>query len=689
MSRADKDAVRSANPVERTIPELLGEQPIQVGGELKVRCPWHEDKRPSLRINPIKGVWHCDPCRKGGDVFEFVQEFNKVDFPTALEILEQRAGGRSRIDTATRRIVATYDYRDEANVLLYQTVRYEPKDFRQRRPHGHGEWVWKVDDVRRVLYRLPELQGREAVLVLEGEKDVDRAWQVGLPATCNVGGAGKWRDEYSEQLAAAGTKRVVVVPDQDAPGRSHADGVARSCLGAGLTVRMVPLPDLSEKGDLSDYLATHSKADLVAVLKAAPAYAPPPEPSSSVFAEIAADREDEDDPAPVSTWPAPLSRAAYVGIFGDVVDALAPQTEADPAALLVQLLTMFGNVIGRTAHFRVEADTHYLNLFLALVGASSKGRKGVSAGRALRLFGPVDEGWTKDRQGSGLSSGEGLIHAVRDALEVQKPVRVSGRIVDYETVIEDHGVADKRLYVNEAELASVLKVMMREGNTLSPIVRNAWDGQTLRTMTKNSPLKATGPHISVVGSISQHEVRRYLDATESANGFGNRFLWVCVKRAQYLPDGGGFVPLDPLVERLRVLVSAAREAGEMQRDAAARRLWHEEYRRLSAGRPGLLGSITGRAEAQTMRLACLYTLGDGARTVGERHLRAALEVWRYCFDSAAYVFGEALGDTKADAGGAQDRPRAGAVAFRDDEGRLSGERQRRRTVPPARHPAGG
>jgi hypothetical protein len=645
----DREAVRRASPLERIIPGLLGEHAIEVGAELKVRCPWHEDKRPSLRIDPAKQTWYCDPCHTGGDVFRFVERHQGLDFPAALRFLAERAGMTPDPPAGTNghglgRIVAEYSYRDEAGVARYQSVRFDPKDFRQRRPDGKGGWIWNLKDVRRVLYRLPELQGREAVVLVEGEKDVHAIEAVGLPATCNVGGAGKWREDDTAQLVAAGAKRVRIIPDNDRVGRDHAEAIARSCHAAGLDVRIVPLPDVPDKGDVSDFLGTHSSDDLRALLKAAPPYVPTAVPTGD-------DGDDlEADPAlPTHAWPASLSRAAYLGIFGDIVDALAPETEADPAALLIQMLAMFGNVIGRTAHFRVEADVHYLNLFVGLVGESAKGRKGVSTGHAARLFRTVDDLWMTDRHSSGLSTGEGLIFVVRDPLEKKVPVKEKNRPTgEYDTVIEDHGVADKRLFVNEAELASTLKVMVREGNTLSPVIRNAWDGTTLRTMTRNCPLKATDPHVSLVGSIVRDELRRHLDATESANGFANRFLWICVRRAQYLPDGGAPVRIDALVARLRALVAQARETGELKRDAATRALWHQVYRPLSAGRPGLLGSITARAEAQVMRLACLYALGDGARCVGVAHLRAALEVWRYAYDSAGYIFGEALGDPKAD-----------------------------------------
>jgi putative DNA primase/helicase len=167
-----------------------------------------------------------------------------------------------------RHAVAHYDYRDESGTLLYQVVRFEPKDFRPRRPDGNGGWTWNLNDVRRVPYRLPDLAGRDSVLVVEGEKDAEAAAALGFAATCNVGGAGKWRDDYTRQLVAAGVRRVWVVPDNDAPGRAHADSVVRSCRAAQIDARVVWLPDVPEKGDLSDYLKERGKDDLDALLAA-------------------------------------------------------------------------------------------------------------------------------------------------------------------------------------------------------------------------------------------------------------------------------------------------------------------------------------------------------------------------------------------------------------------------------------
>jgi hypothetical protein len=343
-----------------------------------------------------------------------------------------------------------------------------------------------------------------------------------------------------------------------------------------------------------------------------------------------------------------LKPAAYHGVLGEIVQAIEPQTEADPAAILFQLLTMFGNVIGRTPHFRVSADVHHLNLFTAIVGTTAKGRKGMSRGQAQRVFECIDTDWMRDCFTSGLSSGEGLIWAVRDPITKQHPIKEKGRVIDYETVTEDSGIADKRLLVIESEFASTLKVMMREGNTLSPVIRQAWDGDALRTLTKTSSARATDPHISLIVHVTAEELRRNLDATEAANGFGNRFVWVLSRRSKELPHGGAFVALGRCAQTLMTAVAAAREITTLQRDRAANALWERLYGPLSAGRPGMLGHMTSRAEAQVMRFACLYALADVSAVVTVPHLEAAKELWRYAFASAGWLFGDRLGDPVAD-----------------------------------------
>lgn len=331
--------------------------------------------------------------------------------------------------------------------------------------------------------------------------------------------------------------------------------------------------------------------------------------------------------------------------------AFAPHTEADPAALLLDLLISFGNVIGRNSYFVADGAEHYPNLFAVLVGNSSKGRKGTSRAHIARLFASFEDGWASERVQAGLSSGEGLIWAVRDPIIKREPVKEKGRFTgEYDEIEADSGVKDKRLLVTEGEFANVLRVLGREGNNLSAIIRQAWDTGSLRTLTKNSPAKASGAHISILGHITRDELRRFLSSTEAGNGFGNRFLWLCVRRSKCLPEGGRIHEVD-LGEPLRHLQEAMTFGSvrrRVERDDDARAIWLEVYPDLSEGKPGLFGSVTSRAEAQVMRLAMIYALLDCSPVIRSEHLMDALALWEYCEQSARYIFGDALGDPIAD-----------------------------------------
>jgi hypothetical protein len=353
---------------------------------------------------------------------------------------------------------------------------------------------------------------------------------------------------------------------------------------------------------------------------------------------------------PKSVWPEPMGPKAYHGVAGELVRIIEPHTEADSAALLIQFLVAFGNCIDQGPHFLAEADEHHFNLFAVLVGDSSKGRKGTSWGHIERLFKVLRKSWSEACIHSGLSSGEGLIWAVRDAIEKTEPIKVKGKVTGYQQIITDPGVTDKRALILEAEFASTLRVLGREGNTLSPIIRNAWDGKNLETMTKNNQAKATKPHISMIAHITKDELNRYLGDAEKGNGFANRFLWVCVKRSKYLPEGGRLKDsdLDPIIKKLGDVFYFADSASEIKRDDNARKLWIQIYNKLSKGNPGLSGAVTSRAEAQVMRLACLYAVLDQSNFIRVEHLRAGLEVWKYTEASAKYIFGDSSGDPVVD-----------------------------------------
>jgi hypothetical protein len=191
--------------------------------------------------------------------------------------------------------------------------------------------------------------------------------------------------------------------------------------------------------------------------------------------------------------------------------------------------------------------------------------------------------------------------------------------------------------------------MAREGNTLSPTIRQAWDGDRLRTMTKNSPTRATGAHISIVGHVTKSELLRHMSDTEAANGFANRFLWLMVRRSKELPFGGGAIgELADLTSRLESAVRFSRRPRWIRWGETARGVWEKVYGPLSAGKPGLFGAVVGRAEAQTLRLAALYAVMDESEAIEYEHLSAALALWGYAEESARYAFEDATGDPVAD-----------------------------------------
>jgi 5S rRNA maturation endonuclease (ribonuclease M5) len=205
------------------------------GGGWVARCPAHDDKDPSLSIHESDGkvLVKCF----AGCTTESVCAALSLDL---RDLFDER-------DVA--KIAAEYDYTDENGELLFQVVRFEPKAFRQRRPDGRGGWSWNLNGARRVLYRLREVLPAQSVLVVEGEKDAEVARELGLVATCNAGGAGKWREEYSDFLRG---KRVAIISDADEPGRKHAQQVARLIHGKAASVRVLELPGAK---DLSEWVA--------------------------------------------------------------------------------------------------------------------------------------------------------------------------------------------------------------------------------------------------------------------------------------------------------------------------------------------------------------------------------------------------------------------------------------------------
>ncbi len=347
-------------------------------------------------------------------------------------------------------------------------------------------------------------------------------------------------------------------------------------------------------------------------------------------------------PSPAKDRPAgpTLAPEALYGLAGDVVRAFAPHTEADPAGLLANTLTGFGNMVGPGPHALVGRTRHPAKLYAAIVGPSGKGRKGTARAEIRPLLEQADPDWGRRCIASGLASGEGLMHRLRDEVR------------DAKGEITEAGTADKRLLVVEAEFARVLAVAGRDSSTLSMQLRDFWDSDRAQSLAKNDPMVASGTHVSMLVEITCEELLRRLTETEGRNGFANRYLYWYVRRAQYLPHGGRLDPrtFDELAERVGETAKQARKIRAMHRSPDANEYWDLVYPELEAETEegGLAAAVTDRGAAQTLRLSVVYALLDGSAMIDLPHLQAAYAVWRYCEASALEIFGDALGDEVAD-----------------------------------------
>jgi hypothetical protein len=367
---------------------------------------------------------------------------------------------------------------------------------------------------------------------------------------------------------------------------------------------------------------------------------------------VAAGHEVPDMQTDGQNWPESMNDSAFHGLAGDFVRLVLPETEADPQALLVAFLIGFGCMIGRKPFYQVESTRHGMNEFAVIVGETSKSRKGTATDRAMDILARVDGEFMASRRRSGLSSGEGLIQAVRDAREEDVQIKDKSGPQRFERQVVDTGEPDKRLLVIESEYASVLQQSGRDGNILSAILRDSWDGKTLRVLARSNKDSCQDPHIAVLGNITIEELQRLLTTNDKANGFGNRVLWCCARRSKKLPHGGR--PLDEA--KLKVLICSlqsaldfAKNAGRVRFDVESARAWESAYEVLTESADGIFGSMTARAEAHVIRLASLYSLLDSSETICLPHLKAAQEVWAYCEDSVRVIFGDGLGDETADA----------------------------------------
>lgn len=329
------------------------------------------------------------------------------------------------------------------------------------------------------------------------------------------------------------------------------------------------------------------------------------------------------------------------GLIGDVINEIHPLIESNKESLIIQLLTCFGNCIGRNPYFLAGSDKHFGNLFVLLVGRSSRGRKGQSFNIIKNLFEDIDTEWTQNNLAKGLSSSEGLIYRIRDDVEID----------DDSGVQINRGVIDKRLLCVESEFSSVLRQSQRDGNTLSQIIRDAWDSLKLATLTKNSPLVVTDPMISIIGHITIAELLKCMSQTDMQNGFSNRFIFIKAEADKLLPDPPQMnqATKSLIVAEIKKSIEEARKIGRVEFDSdKTRQYWNDYYLSVNQVDASLVGALTSREEPQIRRLAMIIALFNRKESIDLDSLMFAIEIFRYSKDSLHEVYGKSTGDNFSD-----------------------------------------
>lgn len=325
-------------------------------------------------------------------------------------------------------------------------------------------------------------------------------------------------------------------------------------------------------------------------------------------------------------WPT-LDAVAMRGVIGDTVTTISPESEADPAAIALELIAALGNCISAGPHMVADGAVHACRFYVCICGRSAKGRKGAAKAQAHSVMRYVDEQWTRRRVVSGVVSGEAMVATVAAPVDPEEENR------------GDRG--DPRALFHEAEFARLLTIGSREGSTLSAVVRDAWDRSDLSIVARTNPVHAENAHVGIVGHITLDELRKRLTDTDTSNGFANRFLFAVVRRSQRLSSGGALTDDDyrQLARPLAEGVNHARRRRRVYRSRSAEARWADVYDQLGDDDPdGLIGTLAARAEPHVLRLSLLFALLDRSTSVEVDHIDQALAWWQYCRQSIDYVF---------------------------------------------------
>jgi molybdopterin biosynthesis enzyme MoaB len=579
----------------------------QVTAEIRQRLSTGIAVAPSTLAKPKKAKLSETPEWQGFTLDDYCQlkKLNK-------RVLEDFYGVRE-VSKRGKTVVA-WPYFDDAGKLLATKYRlssdshdtyFEPAD--PHVPYGLNNPLLKN-----------MVSGSYDLLITEGESDCHTFGCWGFPVIGISGNQG-WLPEYAELPVVGNAKRVLVCEDQDEGGKTFASRVLKD-IPQALILRFEGAKDPSELH------LKHSDAGGEDWL---------PHPfiqSLDIAIQTATLQRAMRQPKAAKTKPSPMREEAFYGLAGKIVKLLEPQLEASREAILANVLGCSAVLFQHEAYFKVTADIHYPDDYYLTVGNSAVARKGTTTNAVLEVLERVRPGFG-ERILRGLSTGQGLI----TALSRKRP---GGEEKNEEAVSDPIAPA---VLIEISEFAELLAVMRRDENTLSAVLRDAWDGKRLAVLTRTQPLRVQNVSLATIAHITQRELLERLTSTDKANGFANRHIFIWMERVKLLPRGSmDNLDCDEIIGDLNAAIQAAHGAGAIKRDAETEELWAEEYKHLSTRGDSMIDALLSRAEAHVMRLSLLYALLDGSREIRKVHLKAALAVWHYSEASVQYVFGHAV-----------------------------------------------
>lgn len=480
----DVDSLVASNPILRTLETRYGMTFRREGGEFYALCPFHQEgKRGNLRITESKGLWYCDICRVGGNVVNFVMKKEGLDFVRACEQL----GAKLDDDLPPARDFsktipfATYDYHDWLGTLVYQVCRFQvvnpqkpsgyDKTFRQRRPDKDGGWIWDMQGIERVPYRLPDLikSGAEAIVnIVEGEKDCETLCQLGFVSTTNVGGAGKWLDAYADYFIG---REVAIWADKDNPGQEHAEDVCRKLAAKAKNIRLITVPDPHK--DATEWINSipdDSEAQMLVkklIADATVLYAGEEVPVYSL-AEIEPSyrsqaRQSNTTILNLSRWIPSLQRAVRGLLPGELAVILAA-TGVGKTALLQNLAIMASPLATLLFEFELPPELTFERFLGAATGIPCEEvfanySSGIAFDWRRPDDKPMDHIFVCSKAGMNVTELERVILKSELKLGV-KPVLV---LIDYVQLVSGSG---KSRYERTSDVAEKLKQTARRTNTI-------------------------------------------------------------------------------------------------------------------------------------------------------------------------------------------------------------------------------